>query len=217
MKNEQIIERLETLIKHGEQLTENQYSDYMNGELVLFVHKGPFLQWWTSSVTLLKIFSEQTIYLTEFEQHCSNHRHDCVSMGIGILKAAKEDLEKGLFQNIEKLVSVEVFSDFLDIADYLLENGYKDPTASLVGAVLEDGLRRICKNNGIDCKNREDISTLNSKLAAKAIYNRLNQKQIQVWNDIRNNADHGNFNEYNEQNVKIMIEGVRTFLSSYLN
>ena len=102
------------------------------------------------------------------------------------------------------------------MAEHLLNNGYKDPAASLVGAVLEDGLRRICTTNGIAVKAREDISSLNQKLAQKQVYNPLQQKQIQVWNDIRNNADHGHFDEYKADDVKSMLGGVNKFLSIYL-
>ncbi|MBI4188712.1 MAG: hypothetical protein HY529_05860 [Chloroflexi bacterium] len=39
-----------------------------------------------------------------------------------------------------------------------------------------------------------------------------------MWpqNDIRNNADHGNFGQYDAGHVKDMLEGVQRFLSTYL-
>jgi len=33
---------------------------------------------------------------------------------------------------------------------------------------------------------------------------------------LRDYADHGNFDEYDENNVKDMLQGVRSFLSEYL-
>jgi hypothetical protein len=41
------------------------------------------------------------------------------------------------------LVSAEVFNDFLDMSAHLLDNGYYQAAGSLVGAVLEDSLRRV--------------------------------------------------------------------------
>ena len=102
------------------------------------------------------------------------------------------------------------------MAEHLLEKGYKDPTASLIGAVLEDGLRKMAKNNGIQLKRKEDIGSLNQKLADAQVYNRLTQKRVQVWNDIRNNADHGNFGEYTLDLVEEMLNSVRDFLGQYL-
>ena len=69
-------------------------------------------------------------------------------------------------KRIEDLVSADIFTDFLEMAEYLLKNGYKDPATSLIGAVLEDGLRRVSAGHGIKLKSREDIQSLNTKLAA---------------------------------------------------
>ena len=135
---------------------------------------------------------------------------------MAILRAAEEDIEGGYLQKVETLVSAEVFSDFLEMAKHLLDNGYKDPAASLIGAVLEDGLRRICSNNNITVKSDDNISSLNQKLAQNHVYNPLQQRQIQVWNKLRDYADHGHFDEYKSENVKNMLEGVRNFLLNYL-
>ena len=102
------------------------------------------------------------------------------------------------------------------MAEYLLENGYKNPAASLCGAVLEDGLRKIAIKEGIKVKSSDDLNSLNDKCANGEVYNRLMQKKIKVWIDIRNKADHGQFNEYSEKDVNEMLKGVMDFLSVYL-
>lgn len=117
---------------------------------------------------------------------------------------------------MQALVSAEIFTDFVEMTEHLLEQGYKDPAASLVGAVLEDGLRKISAKNAVTVKAKEDISSLNKKLADAQVYNRLRQKKLQVWNDVRNNADHGKFSEYSKDDVKEMIKGVSDFLAQYL-
>ena len=180
------------------------------------VNKGLFWQWHTSSLAFLNTLPSEYIYRHEFEGHCKYSEYDNAIEGIAILQAAEEDIEGGYLQKVETLVSAEVFNDFLEMAKHLLDNGYKDPTASLTGAVLEDGLRRICSNSDITVKSDDNINALNKKLADNEVYNRLQQKQIQVWNDIRNNADHGNFKEYNADHVKDMLNGVRKFLTEYL-
>jgi len=180
------------------------------------VNESLFRQWHTSSLAFLKTFPSEYVYYNEFEEHCKLSKYDDTVEGVAILKAAKENIEGGYLQKVETLVSASVFSDFLEMAKHLLDNGYKDPAASLIGAVLEDGLRRICINNGITLKTKEDISSLNQKLAQKHVYNPLQQKQIQVWNDIRNNADHCNFDQYKMDDVTDMLKGVRNFLSEYL-
>ena len=114
------------------------------------------------------------------------------------------------------MVAADIFTDFLEMAEYLIEQGYKDPAASLIGAVLEDGLRKIAKNSDITIQRKENISSLNHKIADAQIYNRLIQKQVEVWNEIRDNADHAKFSEYNTDSVKEMCSGVGRFLREYL-
>ena len=102
------------------------------------------------------------------------------------------------------------------MAEHLLESDYKDPAASLCGAVLEDGLRKIAMKKGIKIKSNNDLNSLNDKCANGGVYNRLIQKKIKVWIEIRNKADHGQFNEYSEKDVQEMLKGVRDFLAAYL-
>ena len=114
------------------------------------------------------------------------------------------------------MAAAEVFSDFLEQAEHLLEHGYSAPAASLSGAVLENGMRSLAERNGIPVKPRDDLSALNSKLAANNVYSRLRQKQVAVWIDVRNSADHGRFDEFGETDVADLAKGVRSFLTEML-
>jgi hypothetical protein len=176
-----------------------------------------FLEWKSNVENLIILIAgKDSVYYQNFinmvKYECVGH----VNYGIGILRALKEDIEQGYLTNIKNLVIAEVFSDFLDMSEHLLENGYKDPAASLIGAVLEDGLRKIAEKNNIIVKRDDNISSLNQKLADKGVYNRLVQRQIQAWEAIRNSADHGKFNDYNSDDVKLMLEGVKKFLTEHL-
>lgn len=214
--SERLLTRVDELINLGNQVLNTKYDDWVNLVLVKFVNKTMFMQWHMSCTNFLNTVPEKFGYAQRYAKHCHDFTYDSASKGLGVLLSVKDDISSGWFQDVENLISADVFSDFLEMAEYLLDNGYKDPTASLIGAVLEDSLRRICKNNTITIKSREDIGSLNQKLASKGVYNRLQQKQIQVWNDIRNNADHGNFKEYNEDDVRNMLQGVRNFLASQM-
>ena len=180
------------------------------------VNESPFRQWRTSSLAFLKTFPSEYVYYNEFEEHCKLSNYDDAMEGVSILKAAKENIEGGYLQKMETLISASVFSNFLEMAEHLLDNGYKDPSASLIGAVLEDGLRRMCVTNTLPVKSGDNISSLNQKLADKEVYNRLQQREIEVWNKLRDYADHGHFDEYKADNVKDMLGGVQKFLSNYL-
>jgi len=176
-----------------------------------------FTEWQTQSLTyLINLLGPDHTYVDHFRKQVTQGFTGNVKSGKGILQALQEDIEAGYLKRIETLVSADIFDDFLEMAQYLLSQGYKDPTASLIGAVLENGLRRICSAHSITLSVKEDISSLNKKLADAEVYNRLTQRKVQVWNDIRNNADHGKFNEYEMDDVNEMLKGVRNFLEQYL-
>ena len=217
MAIDKILERLDSLISVGGQVLATKYDKHVGvGIYPDRVSSGLFRQWRTSSRAFLNTLPSDYIYCGEFEENCKDSRYDDTERGLAVFQAAKEDIEGGYLQKVETLVSASVFSDFLEMAEYLLDNGYKDPAASLIGAVLEDGLRRICSNNNITVKSDDNIGSLSQKLAQKHVYNPLQQKQIQVWNNIRNNADHGTSEQYNMDDVKDMLDSVRKFLTNYL-
>ena len=85
-----------------------------------------------------------------------------------------------------------------------------------MGGVLEEHLRKLCIKNGIPATNSTDgrprkSDALNADLA-KAVYDKLEQKGITYWLDLRNKAAHGEYDEYDAKQVDEMLRGVRQFL-----
>ena len=108
---------------------------------------------------------------------------------MGVLIRLKTELEQGLLGEVEDLVRAEVFTDFLETAEYLLEKGYKDPAAVLVSTVLENGLRRIAEKHNVAVKDKDDISSLNTKLCDAKAYSQLDRSQIQTWKKTQGQCD----------------------------
>ena len=172
-----------------------------------------FTEWQTQCLSyLINLLGEKHTYSEKFKELIKQGYVGHVEAGKGILKALIQDIQGGYLRKIENLISSNVFSDFLEMAEHLLEQGYKDAAASLCGAILEDGLRKICISKGLTLKSVENISSLNQKLSDASIYTRLTQKKLQVWNDVRNNADHGFFDQYTNDDVKDMLKGIQDFL-----
>lgn len=217
MSYEKLTDRLNHLIEVGENVLKTKHPPPRGVIDREYVGKDAFYQWRAGALSFLKVvFGDNGIHFQEFQQRCRDSYYGDALQGQSILKAAKEDIEGGYLKRLEDLVAADIFTDFLEMGEYLLEEGYKDPAASLIGAVLEDGLRKIAKNNGITLKSKENISSLNQKVADAKIYNRLVQKQVEVWNEIRDNADHARFSEYNADSVRRMCSDVRRFLGEYL-
>jgi hypothetical protein len=57
---------------------------------------------------------------------------------------------------------------------------------------------------------------MNIELSKKGVYNAGMQKQVTAWAHWRNKAAHGEWTEYNDADVKSMIEGIQRFIADYL-
>jgi len=150
--------------------------------------------------------------------HSSYYDHVCVMYGI--IKAIQDDYEKGLLVNFRQLLQAEIFADFLEMGEYLLREGYKDAAAVIIGSVLEDALRKLALRHGIDPLKQDGshktIEPLNMELSRADVYDRLVQKQVTSWGDLRNKAAHGHYDEYDTREVQMMLLFVQKFCSDYL-
>lgn len=135
----------------------------------------------------------------------------------GLLRALRNDYEAGYLQSVVELVHADIFADFLDMADYLLEQHYKDPAAVVAGSVLEEHLRKLCDKHGVLVDKLDGspkkADGLNSELTAAGAYSKLDQKNVTAWLDLRNKAAHGQYSEYKHEQVTLMLQGVRDFAS----
>jgi len=61
----------------------------------------------------------------------------------GILAALRSDVDGDYLQPLAELIRADLFSDFLSMAEYLLDGGYKEAAAVLIGGVLEEQLRNL--------------------------------------------------------------------------
>ncbi len=135
---------------------------------------------------------------------------------LGVLTAAMTDYREGFMSDAKLLVSAEVFTDLLVQAEVLLDHDYKDAAAVLIRAVLEDGIRRLCKANRIETEKRETLQQLNEKLYKVHAYTALVHKEIIAKAEVGNCAAHGRFDEYAKDDVVAFWEFVLRFLGQYL-
>ena len=142
-----------------------------------------------------------------------------LTQSIGVLRGLYQALKGGSFKTFSELIRSDIFSDYIEMAEYLLEEGYKDPAAVITGSTLEEHLRKLCLKNGIDVEETKGgktkpkkADTLNSELYKQNVYSKLEQKQVTAWLDLRNKAAHGHYDEYDNNQVNQMIMGVKDFI-----
>jgi hypothetical protein len=134
----------------------------------------------------------------------------------GVLLALKEAYDAGYLEQAAELIHAETFANFLEMTEYLLSEGYKDPAAVIIGSVLEEHLRQLCLKNGLATEvagKPKKAEELNSDLAGQSVYSKLDQKSVTSWLDLRNKAAHGKYGEYTKDQVAILLLGVQNFLT----
>ncbi len=137
---------------------------------------------------------------------------------LGVALALRADYDAGRMQAIHELIHADLFADFLEMADHLLEEGYKDPAAVLAGGVLEEHLRKLSDKNGIATAagaRPKKAEALNTELVSKNVYSKLDQKSVTAWLDLRNKAAHARYADYAKEQVALMVQGIRDFLSRH--
>ncbi len=213
--NENVIKRLDELIEKGRKVLSTRRelpSNYIGFDDPVDLESAN--QWMVSSKNyLLQVIGDKSVHFMEFSRLFDEGlTYTPVKKGIGILLAAKEDYQGGYLVSIRKLVGAEIVGAFLDQAQELLDVGYVGPAAVLAGSILEDHIKTICQEKQIALPDKPKLDYMNAQLAKIEHYNKLTQKQITTWADIRNSAAHGKWNDFKEDDVRDMIKWIARFI-----
>ncbi len=218
--NNILLKRVEHLIDLANKSLATEYKTGDSFFTYYWVSNESFKEFETSSLSFIfSTYGDKHPYYTRFKESVVDKKPNDVNAGKGILTSIKVEIENGWIYTIKGLISAEIFSDFLEMAEHLLFEKYEHPAAVMIGSVLEEHLKQLCEKNGIAISEIKDGKTLlkkadllNSNLAGHRIYNKLDQKSITAWLDLRNKAAHGKYSEYNIQQVKLMLQGVTDFM-----
>lgn len=218
MKNEEIIKRIDYIIERANNcLNSLKFDDMLGGGYASSSDMNSFKPMALNFIS--NLFGDKHTYYKEFEKNVNDSYDYNIHSGISILESIKFEIQNGWLTDLKKLISAEVFSDFLEMSNYLLEENYKDPAAVMIGSVLEEHLRQLCKQSGIETeiiKPNKTISKkadqMNIELCKAGVYGMLEQKSITFWLDLRNKAAHGKYSEYNIEQVRLMSQGVLDFI-----
>jgi len=211
---EQVAERVQGLIEEGRSvplLPEGQQ-----------YHAGPkrvsfelFGAWRARSLTYLRsLLGEDHTYVVAFAAEVATNELDQRDTGVGILTAVASDLEAGYLDDLRGLLAAEVFSDFLDMARHLVDEGYHVAAASLAGGVLEDALRTALARQGKVSSG--NLQSYNQRAKEGKLYGPTVFTQVTVWIAIRDSADHGEFTNVDADAVKSMLGDLPNFLANHL-
>ena len=75
---------------------------------------------------------------------------------------------------------------------------------------FEHGVATADSKKGAAVSRKADA--INGDLGGTAVYNKLDQKSVTAWLDLRNKAAHGKYAEFTDPQVKLMHQGVLDFM-----
>ncbi|MFC1567467.1 hypothetical protein ACFL3R_01350 [Thermodesulfobacteriota bacterium] len=176
-----------------------------------------------AKAAVYRISGGNSIYSNDIEKiiqvHPNLHRHTSLIMGIA--QALRDDIKAGYITTLTEIAHGDIFADFLEMAQHLLESGYKDGAAVIAGSTLESHIRELCNKFKIPIEETDKkgklrpmkADRLNADLAKIPAYTKLDQKSITAWLDLRNKAAHGHYADYNDEQVTLLITGIREFIA----
>jgi hypothetical protein len=212
--------RFEELLKQAEAIEASKQPQ--RNELIgigTYIDQTAFLNWQVKARHLISSVCGSDsqhfkLFLEAGKATVGTTNYDIFKRMNAVFLAAKEDFEGGYLHEVRDLIQAEVFDSELEQAEELLASSYYSAAAVIAGVVLETRLRQLCKDRGIPTAN---LNKMNADLAKVGVYNKLTQKQIEVFADIRNSAAHGESGKFTQNDVTNMVRDVRDLLAGRLS
>jgi hypothetical protein len=219
MKPDDAIKRIDELIRLADKALGSHHSNRAGQS---FLDDEPLAEFRASGLSFLgSLFPPGHHYVRDFDVATAKGWTSTVRECKGILTALRNDISGGWLDSTRGLIAAEIFTDFVDMAEHLLSESYKDAAAVLGGGALEQRLRELCMRHGIEVtaeKDGKDVArkaeSLNADLAKADVYGKTEQKNVTAWLGLRNDAAHGAYEKYTKEQVGNYLSGIRLFLST---
>jgi hypothetical protein len=125
MNQEGFIGRCERLIDQGSKLLATQRPPPPNVVSDYSVDSDAFYERKASGLSFVKmVFGDRHTHFRLFDSSVKHPYFNDTLQGMGVLKAAYEELRGGFLGRVQDLVAADIFTDFLEQAVHLLEAGY---------------------------------------------------------------------------------------------
>lgn len=212
---DRVLKHLDYLIEEGEKIKPARVEEIGYQDHEIF-KPTDYPQWVSQAENFIhNLLGEKSLYLQRFSDY-EKVRVGRMTALVSLLRGIKHDYENKVLHDFKTVYVAEVFSDFLEMSQQLLDEGRHDPAAMLIGAVLEDGLRKLCDKKSVAFKKGDQLTTLKDKLLQGRAINSLTAKKLEVWIKLRNHAAHGEFDKYTITDVMEMQKGVSDFVEANL-
>lgn len=220
-----IIDRIHDLIEQGRAVSPIVKMDYALTYDEIHMLEG----WFVSAITAIQMVVSDPFHPynmqcgtirsrfdTAYISHPVNQnttKSECVGQIVSILESLLVDVEAGMISTIADRVRAETFDDFWDHAEKYFNEGRKE-SGVIAGVVFEDTIRRMGKNKEIPATKLEDI--INALVKAEVL-TKVKAKRAKVAADVRTQATHAKWDEFELSDVKVTIDFTRELISTHLD
>lgn len=182
-----------------------------------------WIQLWTRARAAIGRIAPGSHYENQCDDFLKRHTTQAgttASNVLGVLRALRCDVDAGFLDGLTERIHGELFADFLEMSQHLLDEGMKDAAAVIAGSSLEEQLRQMCKKAGIDVTYQgrdgealpKKASVLNADLGKAEAHSKLDEQSVTAWLALRNKAAHGQYEWYVIDQVRLMVDGVRDYI-----
>lgn len=228
--DERIRSRFDELIDEGSNI-KHSYGEsrgYPHRRILTYYDGSGYASFRTGTKTLLSRILDKSSFqqvLTDIEEYEERVGFKFAPNAlIGMLKSYKVDYESGMLDDLSLMIEATVTYDFMGQAEQLLDGEQPDydhvPAAVLAGAVLENGLRRLCQRQEPPIETKwadgkpKRLNRLIDDLQGKA-FKPAKADLLRSWAKTRNSAAHGEIEKVTRSEVEDMIDGIKKFLAEY--
>lgn len=133
-----------------------------------------------------------------------------------ILQALLRDMDAGLLGSITDQARAETFEDFLDHAEFYVQQDRKNEAGVIAGVVFEDSLRRVCRKQQIIEKDVK-LDQLISQLTSNGTFTAVKAKRARVAAHVRTKASHAQWDEFEMADVQATLAFTHEFIAANLD
>jgi hypothetical protein len=217
MLEDRIKSRMQELIYEADWLT-----DVPPGELVDDSRRAQCSAWLTSVQHVMHILFESSNgpYRRKideiFAKDMGYRLNESVEEMQAILQSLQRDMYAGLLLSITDQARAETFDNFLDHAEFYVQQGRKNEAGVISGVVFEDSLRRVCRKQNIDEKDVK-LDQLISQLTSNGTFTAVKAKRARVAAHVRTKASHAQWDEFEMDDVRATLTFTHEFIASNLD
>lgn len=218
MKNQdELTAQLTTIIQSGERVLTTETGE---GQQKSLVNEQKFHDFRISALSFLsRVFGQDSTYYQSFKSEVSHPTASRTRRGIGMLTAARNELQGDWLETTGGAINRDVLTDMIRLAKTQLDENHHVAAVIIAGAVLEKQLRNLCLAKGIkihnDLENRAVLKKglqLTGEAYKKKLYERQDNKDVVAWLELYDAAAAGRSDAVTAAQAKHMVGGVLSFL-----